>query len=125
MAHILLIDDEELALFTMSEILEDIGHTVATAGDGVAGLALQNSQEFDLVITDMVMPHKVGTQIISEIRAKNSHLPIVAISGGSRVQNVDALEIAKQCGATSVLNKPFSEEELVEVVTACLGMVDN
>jgi len=121
MADILVIDDEELALFTMREILEDAGHTVATASDGAAGLALQGSRRFDLVITDMIMPHKEGAQLIGEIREKDPGIPILAVSGSGRTRNTDLLELAKQCGANAVLTKPFSEEDLLKVLAVCLG----
>ena len=121
MADILVIDDEELALFTMREILEDAGHTVATASDGAAGLALQSSRRFDLVITDMIMPHKEGAQLIGEIREKDPGIPILAVSGSGRTRNTDLLELARQCGANAVLTKPFSEEDLLKVLAVCLG----
>jgi CheY-like chemotaxis protein len=120
MAHILVIDDEELSLFTMREILEEAGHTVVTAGDGMAGLALQGAQAFDLVITDMVMPHKEGVQLIVEIRERDSRIPILAISGSGRSRNTDFLELARQRGANAVLTKPFSEEDLLNALAVCL-----
>lgn len=121
MANILVIDDEELALFTTREILEDAGHTVASAGDGVTGLELLRSGEFDLVITDMVMPHMEGTQLIAEIREQDARLPILAMSGSGRTGNADFSEAARQCGANAVLAKPFSEEELLNAIATCLG----
>lgn len=120
MAHILLIDDEELALFTLREILEGAGHTVETAGNGEDGLALQEARTFSMIITDMIMPRVEGTQTIRTIRDRNPDLPIVAMSGGGRTRNTDLLEIAKQCGVNAVLTKPFSEEELLCVVNAFL-----
>jgi CheY-like chemotaxis protein len=114
------IDDEELSLFTMREILEEAGHTVVTAGDGMAGLALQGAQAFDLVITDMVMPHKEGVQLIVEIRERDSRIPILAISGSGRSRNTDFLEMARQRGANAVLTKPFSEEDLLNALAVCL-----
>jgi CheY-like chemotaxis protein len=117
-----LIDDEELGLFMLSAIREDAGRTVAIAGDGVQGMALQEAGTFDLVVTDMIMPHMEGTEMIAGIRARSGTLPIIAISGGARTENTDALQIAKQRGATAVLNKPFSEQELLDAVAVCLGM---
>lgn len=120
MARILVIDDEELSLFTMREILEDAGHTVETAGDGMAGLALQRSQAFDLVITDMVMPRMEGIELIAEIRGTNSSIPILAISGSGRSHNTDFLELARRRGANAGLIKPFSEDDLLNVIADCL-----
>lgn len=118
MVRILLIDDEELALFTIGEILSDEGHVVVTATNGAAGLALYDSDQFDLVITDMVMPNREGTQTIDDIRKRSAAVPIIGMSGGSRVHNVDIREMALRCGANTFLAKPFSADDLREAIAA-------
>ncbi len=121
MARILVVDDEQLARFTMREILETVGHEVTEAKNGAQGIALQTAQPFDVVITDIIMPEKEGVQMIMELKRDFPDLPIVAISGGGRTRNLDFLKIAERYGAQKILAKPFSEEELVDVVNACLA----
>ena len=120
MARILVIDDEELARFTVANILESAGHEVVEAPNGEVGLELQNAHSFDLVVTDIIMPKKEGVETVIELRRDHPDLKIIAISGGGRTRNLDFLQLAKEFGADKILAKPFSEEELMESVNACL-----
>jgi len=121
MARILVVDDEELARFTMREILEGAGHEVEEAKNGAQGISLQRSRRFDVVVTDIIMPEKEGVQTIIELRQEFPSLPIIAISGGGRTRNLDFLKIAEQYGAKKILPKPFSEEDLLSAVNGCLA----
>ena len=121
MTRVLVIDDEELARFTVREILEGAGYEVAEAKNGNQGLAFQKAQPNDLVITDIIMPDKEGVETIIELKRDFPTLPIIAISGGGRTRNLDFLKLAEQYGAQKVLAKPFSEEELLESVQTCLA----
>jgi CheY-like chemotaxis protein len=120
MARILVIDDEELARFTVREILESGGHEVIEARDGVEGLAMQRAQRCDLVVTDVIMPRKEGVEMIIEMKQEQPALKIIAISGGGRTRNLDFLKLAKEFGADKVLAKPFSAEDLIGAVRECL-----
>lgn len=120
MARILVIDDEDLARFTVANILESAGHEVVEASDGEEGLALQKEHPFDLVVTDIIMPKKEGVETIVELKRDFPDMKVIAISGGGRTRNLDFLELAKQFGADKILAKPFTEEELLENVNACL-----
>ena len=60
MARILVIDDEDLARFTLRKFLQSAGHIVLEAKDGKEGLALLNKDPCDLVITDIIMPERRG-----------------------------------------------------------------
>jgi YesN/AraC family two-component response regulator len=120
MARILVIDDEQLARFTMREILETAGHEVEEAKNGDQGISSQKAQPFDVVITDIIMPEKEGVQTIIELRRDFPSLPIIAISGGGRTRNLDFLKIAERYGAKRILAKPFSEDELLDAVNTCL-----
>jgi len=120
MARILVVDDEELARFTLREILETAGHDVSEAGNGNEAVAQQKEQGFDLIITDIIMPEKEGVETIIDLKRDYPDLKIIAISGGGRTRNLDFLKLAEQYGADKVLAKPFSEDELLQNVNACL-----
>jgi YesN/AraC family two-component response regulator len=120
MARVLVIDDEELARFTLREVLQTAGHEVAEATNGNEGITLQKAQPFDLIITDIIMPKKEGVETIIELKKDFPDLKIIGISGGGRTRNLDFLKLAKQFGAEKVLAKPFTEDELLESVNACL-----
>jgi len=121
MAKILVVDDEELARFCVRDVLETAGHKVQESENGVKALAAQKEQSFDLVVTDIIMPEKEGVETILEMRKLYPDIKIVAISGGGRTRNMDFLELAKQFGADRILAKPFSDDELMEQVDACLS----
>lgn len=120
MARILVIDDEELARFTVREILEAAGHQVVEASNGNEGIEQQKTNPFDMVITDMIMPEKEGLETIVELKGGYPELKIIGISGGGRTRNLDFLKLARELGADMVITKPFSEEDLIKGVTACL-----
>ena len=121
MARILLIDDHELARYTMHVILESAGHDVVQAENGREGIELHEAQSFDLVVTDMIMPDVEGVETIKTLLEQDPTQKIVAVSGGGRAGHVDYLETASTSGAQRTLQKPFSENELLECVTSCLG----
>lgn len=121
MAHILVIDDEEMARFTVRDMLEAAGHEVTEACDGEEGVALNLVHAFDLVVTDIIMPKKEGVETVIELKQAKPDQKIIAISGGGRTRNMDFLQLAEQFGADRVLAKPFSEDELLESVNTCLS----
>ena len=119
MARILVIDDEELVRASMRMILEAAGHEVAEAENGEQGIDRHRERRFDIVITNILMPHKEGIETILELRRDFASLKIIAISGGGRTRNLDYLEQARKLGADVTLAKPFSNEQLLESVDAC------
>lgn len=120
-ARILVIDDEELARFTLREILEAAGHEVVEAANGNDGIRYQKAHPFDMVITDMIMPEKEGVETVVKLKGKYPDLKIIAISGGGRTRNLDFLQLAGEFGADIVITKPFSDEDLMKSVAACLA----
>ena len=120
MARILLIDDHELARYTMQVILESAGHDVVQAENGREGVELHAAQSFDLVVTDMIIPDVEGVETIKTLLEQDPTQRIIAVSGGGGTGRVDHLETASSVGAQRILQKPFSENELLECVTSCL-----
>lgn len=113
---ILLIDDDALVSETLTAILRKAGYTVVTAVDGGEGLKKMQTQDFNLVITDIIMPEKDGIETIREIRRTYPSQQIVAISGGSVDVNLDFLEFAEKLGANGILHKPIDRQKLLDAV---------
>lgn len=120
MANILLMDDEPLVLEALSSAIQSQGHKVVTASNGVEGLKKFAERQFDLVITDIIMP-KEGIETILEMRRHRPNAKIIAISGGGRTGNVEFLEMAESLGAVASLKKPIKLAELFAVLSECLG----
>jgi CheY-like chemotaxis protein len=122
MAHILLIDDDELLRDTLLQMLQLDGHRVTEAAAGEQGLVLFGAgRGFDAVVTDMLMPGIDGAQVIVELRRRCPAMPIVAISGGRRLLSPQfSLETATVSGATCQLAKPFTRQQLQAVLRQAL-----
>ena len=112
MARILLIDDDESFRGVLKVSLEQMGHTVTEACDGLSGLERFTAGVFDVVVTDLIMPDKEGIETIMDLRKLNPAVKIIAMSGGGRVTSVDYLQIARQVGAKQILAKPFLYEDM-------------
>ncbi len=123
MACILLVDDEEAVRYTLRRMLERAGHDVFEATNGREALIALKSKRADLVITDIVMPVKEGTETILELRRRDPSLKIMAISGGGRTGNMDYLDVASRFGADYTLAKPVRMQELLDAVSTTLGEV--
>lgn len=112
MAHILIIDDDDLVIESTQIMLEHLGHSVVSENHAQAGLNRAKAESFDLVITDIIMPDKDGLEVVTEIKSLKPTQKIIAISGGGRASASSYLEAAKDLGANEVLSKPFSFTEL-------------
>jgi DNA-binding response OmpR family regulator len=120
-ASILVIDDEVRIQEFIQFVLEEAGHEVRCAGDGIAGLKVQRQRPADLVICDLFMPEKEGLETIQELHRYFPLVKIIAISGGNpRDGRMDFLPLAKQFGAVAALPKPFLPAELVNKVKQVL-----
>ena len=120
MASILVIDDEDEVRYAIRAVLEDQGHSISEAGTGRAGLEAIDSQPYDLVICDIIMPDKEGIETIVEIKQRLPDQKIVAISGGGRIKKEDYLAVAAAVGATYTVSKPFDADTLTDMVNAIL-----
>jgi DNA-binding response OmpR family regulator len=115
MARILIIDDDELLGRMLVRGLTAAGHTVAVALNGFDGANLFRKDPADLILTDINMPHG-GLPTIRVLHAEFPKLNIIAMSGNS-----SQLDMAGAIGASRILEKPFTIEELKAVIDATLG----
>ncbi len=121
MARILIIDDEDELRSMLRQMLEQAGHEVAEAVNGAEGIELYERDTHDLIITDIIMPEKEGVETIIALRRADPDLPIIAISGGGRLEATDFLTMTKKLGARRTLSKPFRRDQLLEAVGDCLA----
>jgi CheY-like chemotaxis protein len=120
MAKIIVIDDEESIRVLVRKILERAGHSVEVASNGNIGLDIQRKNPADLIITDLFMPEKEGMETIIELHRDFPRVKIVAMSGGDRKGNMDFLGMTEKLGAHRILKKPFTLNDVVEVVDSLL-----
>ena len=113
---ILVIDDDYLVRYTLARLLRSEGYEVITAADGERGMSVFRSAVPDLVITDIIMPEQEGIETIRLMRRERPDAKIIAISGGSRLGDLDVLDIASKLGADDIVRKPFDAGDLLSRV---------
>ncbi len=118
---ILLIDDDTLIRRSVARVLMQNGHDVVTAEDGLRGIELYRREKFDLIVTDIYMPRQEGIETILTLRREDRATKIIAISGGGRTGNTDALEMARLLGADDVIEKPFRTDQLLAQIEAVMA----
>lgn len=113
---ILVVDDEKLIRDVVREYLEVESYEVVEASDGDKVDDILSKDNIDLIIMDIMMPHKDGFQTVKELR-KNYNVPIIMLS--ARGEEYDKL-IGFDLGIDDYVTKPFSPKELVARVKAIL-----
>lgn len=119
-AKVLVIDDDELIRMTLRVILQRENCIVVEAKNGNQGVAMFKRENPDIVITDILMPDKEGLTTISEIRACNTKVKIVAMSGGGNTKNLSFLQMAQKVGADQTINKPFKADDISILLASLL-----
>ena len=115
--EILIADDERDVRDILRRMLEGIGCNVSLAADGREALRQLREREFDLVISDMLMPEVDGLELILYLRREKPDVKIVAMSGGC---NELYLTSARQLGAMRIIEKPFTMQEVITTVSGLL-----
>jgi DNA-binding NtrC family response regulator len=103
MATILIIDDEKSIRNVLRDILQHEGYQVEEAADGEQGIKMFQSKNFDLVLCDIKMPKMDGMEVLQQIMAINSEVPVIMISGHGTIEN--AVDAVKK-GAYDFISKP-------------------
>lgn len=114
--RIMVADDDSNITDVCRRYLEREGYSVMTAKDGMEAIELWRSHTPDLIVLDLMMPHKNGWEICNEIR-QSEDVPIVMLT--ARGEEQDRL-MGLTMGADDYLTKPFSPRELVLRVKAIL-----
>jgi len=112
-ATILVVDDEQMIRLLFKETLEELGHSVITAETGSEGLDLVKQKDFDLVFLDLKMPGMDGATLFRHIKAIKPRLPVTIITG---YPDSGMMRRALAQGPLGVMNKPFSESDIIAAV---------
>jgi two-component system alkaline phosphatase synthesis response regulator PhoP len=115
--RILLIEDEEALRMTLSDRLRSEGYIIDFAGDGKEGLNKATSLPFDLIILDIMLPHRNGLDVCHELRVAGFPTPILLLT--ARGQIADKV-VGLKLGADDYVTKPFDTLELMARIAALL-----
>jgi DNA-binding NtrC family response regulator len=126
MARILVVDDDSSACEALEVILSREGYTVLTATSGDKALAYLQSQEVDLLLSDVKMPQMDGLTLLRQAKAEDAGLVVVMMSGYS---DVTVAVAAMKEGAFDYLVKPLRKDDVLRTVRKALAvralMVEN
>ncbi|HWC03044.1 MAG TPA: response regulator transcription factor [Methylomirabilota bacterium] len=112
---ILLVDDSQRLLRSLSQGLRKLGYAVDLAGDGEDGLALAETYEYDVIVLDLMLPGLSGLEVLLRLRAQGRSTHVLILSARDRVDDrVKGLQL----GADDYLVKPFAFEELCARIQA-------
>jgi DNA-binding response OmpR family regulator len=115
MARILIIDDDESVRSMLEQMLAADGHAVTTAHDGLEGAQRFRADPADIILLDMMMPHS-GLMTIRVLRGQFPGVRIIAMTGGAPFR----LGFARDLGVPYTLVKPFTRDQLADVIAATL-----
>ncbi len=123
MARILIVDDSPSQLLGIQRIVEKLGHETITATDGAAGVEAAKASLPDLVLMDVVMPNLNGFQATRTLKREptTQDIPVVLVT--TKDQDTDRMWGMRQ-GARAYITKPFSEDELSEVIERVFSGAD-
>jgi two-component system OmpR family response regulator len=120
--RILLIEDDTGTSGYVIKKLSDLGHRVDHAVDGLQGQRLAETQPYDVLIVDRMLPKLDGLSLIGKLRASHNHTPVLILSALADVNDrVDGL----RAGADDYLIKPFAFAELQARLDALTRRNDN
>ncbi|HLF19299.1 MAG TPA: response regulator transcription factor [Bacteroidota bacterium] len=117
MSKILIVEDDESIARAVKQALQDEHYKVFVEGDGEEGYRRAKHESFDLLILDIMLPGKNGTDVCRDLRNDGIAIPILMLTSmGAEIDKVTGLEL----GADDYVTKPFSLRELIARVKALL-----
>jgi len=116
-ARILCVDDEDVVLDSFRKILVLDGYSIDTVTNGKEALGLVQTHQYDFVFIDLKMPEMSGVEVTKAIRHIRPDIDVVIITGYATIES--AVETMKH-GAMDYVQKPFTDEELLQFTKKCL-----
>jgi DNA-binding response OmpR family regulator len=113
---ILLVDDDGFIREMVKTMLEPEGYELAMCGSVDEAIATVESQPFDIIITDLLMPQKTGMDFIQHLKRNKNATPVLAITGGLENAVDDYVNIG-DLYADATLAKPIGKDMLIETIT--------
>ena len=117
--HILVVDDDMLARMTAVQCIKHARHTAAMAEDGVRAMEMLQSDKYDLVLLDLLMPNVDGFEVLRQIKEnlQLKDIPVIMVSGADEAESM-----AKciQMGAAGHLAKPLDANLLGKQIIECM-----
>lgn len=115
--HVLIIEDDSLIANNIQKMLQGVGITSTIASTGEDGIFQAETETYDVIILDWMLPGKQGNEVCKIIRKKDNKTPIIMLTAKSQLDDkIEGLDT----GADDYLTKPFAMEELIARVKALI-----
>src|SRR3954447_15564130 len=118
-AKILIVDDEANTLASLSRAFRLAGHEAVVCDNAGRALELAQTQPFDLILSDVVMPRRDGLALLGDLKAAGVSAPVVMMSGQAHIEMAVK---ATRLGALDFLEKPLSTEKLLVTLENALKL---
>lgn len=118
-ARLLIVDDESNTLASLARAFRLAGHEASVCDNAAKALELAKAQNFDLILSDVVMAAKGGLALLEELKAQGVTAPVVMMSGQG---DIETAVRATRLGALDFLEKPISTEKLLLTVENALKL---
>jgi len=118
MYNVLFVEDDSSTRFVIRKILSKKGYKITIADNGIDGFEIVKKNDFDVVITDWLMPKMDGIELISKIRSEIKNQPIIFLL--TAVNSSEAKNKALFAGADEYITKPVAFELLIEKIEKSL-----
>jgi DNA-binding response OmpR family regulator len=118
--RVLVVDDDPVIVRLLQVNFEMEGYVVITAADGVQGLQAAREQCPDVIISDVMMPHMNGLELVAALQAEEATgaIPVILLSARAQETDIsDGLDV----GADDYVTKPFDPLELIDRVQQLLA----
>jgi DNA-binding NtrC family response regulator len=110
---ILLVDSDREFSGTIKKMFQEYGYAVSTVYDGIKALRLLAEAEFDLIISELVIPKLDGIELMEEINRRRINVPVIFLTAKGEIESyMDVMNM----GAFDYLHKPAKETEILKIV---------
>ena len=118
-AQLMIVDDEANTLASLSRAFRLAGHEATVCDNAAKALELAKSRDFDLILSDVVMPGRDGLSLLEDLKNAGVTTPVVMMSGQAHIEMAVR---ATRLGALDFLEKPISTEKLLLTVENALKL---
>jgi two-component system, NtrC family, nitrogen regulation response regulator NtrX len=118
-AHLLLVDDDANTLASLARAFRLAGHEATVCDNAARATELLQTEHFDLIFSDVVMPGKSGLELLGDLKNAGIKTPVILISGQA---NIEMAVKATKLGALDFLEKPLSTDKLLVTVENALRL---
>ena len=122
--NILVVDDSPFILKVIDDMLKELNYDVTTADNGSSACTLVEKNPYDMIITDLHMPHMDGIEFVKRVKLipNRRFIPIVMLSSEGDEEKIAE---AKRTGISTFLRKPVKEPQLKAILQVAIGVMSS